>query len=292
MNLATDIGLCCGSIVQADLFELADAAAHAGFSAITIWPTLYRDALAGGASAHEVRSRLDELDVRVIELDPVCTWLPVEIPPTSMTARFADFTTDDLLAIAQVLGCEALNVIRADHEAVSDEQMIEHLGAFADRAGERGMRVQFEFLPWSPVADLEHATRVVAGVGRDNCGVHIDVWHHIRSGGTIEQLATVDPRFVAAVQLSDLDPVPWDDLLAETASGRRLPGDGDNSAARAVNALDEAGARCPVNVEVFSADLMGLAPVEAARALAASLDRIARGHTGDVADHQINAGLR
>ena len=163
-------------------------------------------------------------------------------------------------------------VIRGDDDrSVSDEAMIDGLGALADRAAGHGLRVQLEFLPWSPLATLDHAARIVAGVGRANCGVHVDVWHLVRSGGSVDDLSTLDPALVGAVQLSDLAPEPWDDLFAETSSGRRLPGEGDGSAARAVVALSAAGVDAPVNLEVFSSELLTLAPADAAARLARSV---------------------
>lgn len=274
MSAKAGFGLCCGSIAQADLDDFATAAAHAGFDAISIWPTLYTKALESGSSPVDMKTRLDDLGVRVIELDPLCSWLPVEIDPASMTARFASYSVDAFFEMAEVLGCGALNVIRADDQALDDEVVIDHLGALADRARDNGLRIQLEFLPWSPIADLTHASRIVRAVGRDNCGVHIDVWHHVRTGGTTDELAALDPTIVAAVQLSDLELAPWDDLVAETMSGRRLPGEGDGTAARAVAALIEAGVDAPMNLEVFSADLMRMSPHDAAAALAASTTAI------------------
>ena len=261
--------MCCGSILQADLLTLADAVASAGFADVTIWPTLYTNALERSSPA-EVRRRLDDLGVRVTELDPICTWLPVDIPSDAMASRFATYGEDDFYAMADALGATCLNVIRGDDDrSVTDEMMIDHLGGLADRAGAHGLRIQFEFLPWSPVSTLEHAARVVAGVGRANCGVHVDVWHLVRSGGSVDDLAALDPSLLGAVQLSDLDPEPWDDLLAETSSGRRLPGEGDGTAAHTVVALADVDVK--MNLEVFSAELMSLTASAAAQRLAASL---------------------
>lgn len=267
-----DVGLCCGSILQADLSTLAEVASAAGFRDLTIWPTLYTAAIEAGLDPPGLRRRLDDLGVRVVELDPICTWVPVEIPDDAMTARFARYDEADFFAMAEVLGSTALNVIRGDDDrSVSDEAMIDGLGALADRAAGHGLRVQLEFLPWSPLATLDHAARIVAGVGRANCGVHVDVWHLVRSGGSVDDLSTLDPALVGAVQLSDLAPEPWDDLFAETSSGRRLPGEGDGSAARAVVALSAAGVDAPVNLEVFSSELLTLAPADAAARLARSV---------------------
>lgn len=270
MTLRTqDVGLCCGSILQADLLALAEAAAAAGFRDLTIWPTLFTAAVERGHAPRDLRRRLDALGVRVVELDPICTWLPVPIPADAMTARFATYTEDDFYEMAEVLGSTALNVIRGDEDTtVPDEMVIDELGGLADRAATHGLRVQLEFLPWSPVPTLGHAARLVAGVARPNCGIHVDVWHLVRSGGAIDDVVAIDPALVAAVQLSDLDPEPWDDLLAEMSSGRRLPGEGDGTAARVVAALSGTGV--PMSLEVFSAELMALTPADAANRLASA----------------------
>lgn len=103
-----------------------------------------------------------------------------------------------------------------------------------------------------------------------------EVWR-VLSGGTVEEIASIDPDRVVAMQLNDVAPEPWNDLLLETATGRMLPGEGARFAGPVLEACAHAGIQVPVNVEVFSAELQQLPPEEAARSIAASVRSLLAG---------------
>ena len=56
-----------------------------------------------------------------------------------------------------------------------------------------------------------------------------------------------------------------DDLVKETMEARRLPGEGAIDLVGLIRTLDGIGCSAPIGVEVFSAELRQLPPVEAAR---------------------------
>jgi sugar phosphate isomerase/epimerase len=111
----------------------------------------------------------------------------------------------------------------------------------------------------------------VEAADQPNCGVNVDTWHHFRTGGTLADIARLEPSRVGAVQLNDVAAEPWEDLLAETAQNRQLPGQGVSDSGAVLEAFWNAGVRVPLNLEVFSARLQALAPREAARELAESM---------------------
>jgi len=270
---ADDIGLCCGSLVQADFLGLVEAASGASFKSISMWPTLYYGALENGYSEADLITMLDDNGLRVTELDPYCAWLPVKVDPNDMTATFFSYGEDEFFRMADVLGGSSLNIIEALPSSITDEQRVELLAELCLRAATRGLKVSIEFLPWSPIDNLEQAVALVQTVGQSNFGVNIDLWHHFRSGGTVQQLATLDPHFVTAVQLNDVALEPWPDILEETSLGRELPGAGMGHAAASMEALYSAGVRSTINVEVFSAELMALPALDAAQHLKTSIKK-------------------
>lgn len=150
------------------------------------------------------------------------------------------------------------------------EQRVELLAGVCERAAAHELRVTVEFLPWSPIPNLTAAVNLVKTVGA-NMGVNIDTWHHCRSGGTVQQLAEVDPNLIAAVQLNDVAAEPWDNLLEETAVGRLLPGAGCSDSVAVLKALHGAGVTAAINVEVFPGELMSLPAEEAAQKMADSM---------------------
>ena len=274
MSTSTPLGLCCGSLVQADFRGLAEAAGSAGFQSISLWPTLYQGGLDSGLSAQDMRNILDDNGLYISELDPLSSWLPTDLDPNDMAAVFHAFTEDDFYRIADTLGGLTLNIIQQGKTSASDEQRLDLIRTLCDRAHSHQLKVSVEFLPWSDIGSLNQAQALVASVAHPNFGINIDTWHHFRSGGTVEQLSQVDPATIAAVQFNDVAAQPWDSLLEETSMGRLLPGKGCSDSAAVYSALRGAGVGVPYNIEVFSAELMALPAAEAARQLAQSMNQV------------------
>ncbi len=266
-----NIGLCCGSLIQADFQGLAESAAKAGFSTISLWPSLFYRALESGLSKQNMRTILDDNGLTITELDPYCSWLPATVDAEDMAADFYAYDESDFFQIADTLGARTLNVIQASNDPLPYNQVVELLASLCERAQQHGLIVSVEFLPWSPIGNLEQALELVEATGKSNCGVNIDIWHHFRSGGTIEQLAELDPVLIAAVQFNDVAAEPWENLLEETALGRLLPGQGCSNSVAVLRALHEAGVRSPINVEVFSGEMMQLPAEKAAQKMANSM---------------------
>ena len=274
MSTSTPLGLCCGSLGQADFRGLAEAAGSAGFQSISLWPTLYQGGLDSGLSAQDMRNILDDNGLYISELDPLSSWLPTDLDPNDMAAVFHAFTEDDFYRIADTLGGLTLNIIQQGKTSASDEQRLDLIRALCDRAHSHQLKVSVEFLPWSDIGSLKQTQALVASVAHPNFGINIDTWHHFRSGGTLEQLAQVDPATIAAVQFNDVAAQPWDSLLEETSTGRLLPGEGCSDSKAVYSALRDAGVTAPFNVEVFSAELMALPAPEAALRLARSMNQV------------------
>lgn len=273
-------GLCCGSLVQADLKTLIEAAGQNGFGSISVWPTLYQATLDAGLSEHDIKALLRDNEVRVTEIDPLMSWLDLELAPDDMAAVFYRFDEDYFYRMAEVLGATTLNVIEYQDTGLGELERIERLGAVCDRAQSSGLNVSVEFMSFSPISDLSTALHLVSQVGSSNLGVNIDLWHHFRGVGTLEQLSALDPKMIAALQVSDLADTPWPNLMEETAMGRMLPGEGQGLVAEALTALCDAGVDVPVNLEVFSLDLMSEKAEVAAATLAQSVDRLVHASAG------------
>ena len=95
-------------------------------------------------------------------------------------------------------------------------------------AGQYGMAVDLEFMPFRALKTLEDAVAVVAASGAENGWVCLDALHLFRSGGSVASLAAVDPARLGSLQLCDAPgAAPHPDRLAEEARERRLlPGRG------------------------------------------------------------------
>ena len=66
-----------------------------------------------------------------------------------------------------------------------------------------GVEVVVEFMPYSQTKTLGDALQLVVEADRPNVKLLLDSLHLFRSGGTVADVAAVDPRYFGVIQLSD-----------------------------------------------------------------------------------------
>jgi sugar phosphate isomerase/epimerase len=133
------------------------------------------------------------------------------------------------------LGARRMNVLSLEADP---GRALDQFARFADMAGERGLEATLEFLPGLPIADLAAAARVVRAVGRPNFRLLLDSMHLFRSGGTVADVAALEPGLIAYVQLCDGPRVSRHAAYADEARYDRLPpGEGDFPLAALLAAL-------------------------------------------------------
>lgn len=249
------LGLWWGTVEGADLRELVDSAAAAGFTDVSITPAMYVVAREGGCSDAELRSVLDERGVTVAVIDPLIRGLPGIPSPDDVGPRFRstfEHGEEDCYRAADALGAQALNVAHFLGAPAPLPQLVDAIGGIAARASARGMRTFVEFMPDGAIPDLATAAAIVAAVGSDGCALMLDTWHLWRCGGTVDDVRALPPRTIGAVQLSDaLDDVLGSWGLPPTRD-RLLPGDGVIPLAEIVEVARANRDDVLVGVEVFS----------------------------------------
>jgi sugar phosphate isomerase/epimerase len=77
------------------------------------------------------------------------------------------------------------------------------------------------------VRDLPQSIAVLDAVARPNAGVLIDNLHLARTGGTVDDIATINPARLPYAQLCDAPAAAPLDLVAEALDGRLVLGAGD-----------------------------------------------------------------
>jgi sugar phosphate isomerase/epimerase len=96
-------------------------------------------------------------------------------------------------------------------------------------AADEGVRIGLEFLslggPIGPfiLDSLELTKRIVEEVSSTAVGINVDFFHHFRSGGTADELSTLQSDQIFAVHVTDVADRPLEQL---TDSDRVLPGEG------------------------------------------------------------------
>lgn len=272
--------LCAGTLPYGIPFrERIEAAAAAGFSAITLWGPDHARARREGLSDADLRRLLDDAGLTVGELDSVWTWAPgtegVVVPDVENPDGYFSVGEAEIFRIADVVGARSITASpwapkSAPHTSrpARDralERVAEGFAGLCDRAARHGLLVQLEFLPWTLVPDLPTATEIVRLADRPNGGIVIDAWHLFRTASDPGIVRSVAGDRIIALQLADAPAAAESDLATATLHARRLPGEGELPLVELLRVLRALDAPAPIGVEVFSDDLHRLGAREAAR---------------------------
>src|SRR6516165_11226822 len=265
----SDLVLCSGTVARGTPFRTRlEAAATAGYRAVSLWGRDYQGARDEGYSDADMVALLGDHGLSVAELDPVWWWTPgaasVSIPPELDPIDVFRFGEAELFRIAEVLGARSVNaadVLGGDWD-VADAAA--SFAALCDTAAEHDLLVHLEWLAWSRIPDLATALELVTLADRPNGGLNIDTWHCARTGTRAADLLAVPGGRVLAVQVDDGPAEAEENLIEATLHERLLPGDGAFDLLGYLGALRAIGASAPVGVEVFSDALQGMGAAEAA----------------------------
>jgi sugar phosphate isomerase/epimerase len=256
------------SMVPIGFRDLADAAASAGFDAITVVGSVYhRGRTRDGLTDGDMRALLADRGLVVTDVESAGSWLSApDTAPDRWRPRSSD---EEMIRIAEALGARTL-VATHFGTPTPAEEAAGAFGRLCDRAADAGLQVSLEFPAMATIRDVATAWEVVRLADRPNGGILVDVWHHRRSTSDDAALAAVPPERITSIQLADgaADPVG---SLEEDVLVRRLPGDGDFGMVELVRSLAAAGVSAPVGIETWDEELLREGPTVAAARLAQSV---------------------
>jgi sugar phosphate isomerase/epimerase len=277
-----DLVLCAGSVNRTPLLDRLDPAARAGFAGISLFAGDCAALLDAGMTMAAIRRRIADAGLVVTDAEIIGRWCPGQTPPPHMPEWLAALlmrqTPEAILPAAAEMGATTVTVGELFGVPFDAEAMAEAFGAGCDLAATYGLKLALEFIPTGGVPSLAAGWEVVRRAGRANGGLLVDSWHLFRSGSTVAELAALPGTAIASVQISDAPATPSADLDHEMSHDRLLPGEGALDLVGFLRALDAAGSRVPIGVEVFS-DPLFAEPIDVAARRLAETTRavIARG---------------
>lgn len=243
------------------LEQRIEAAARAGYAGTGFW---LGDLLAWRESGKDyaaLRRHLDDAGQHCVELEFLSDWhASGERRVRSDAAR------------AQLF--EAADALRARHikvmppflpEDLQGPALAEQFAALCAEAAEHDLLIAMEMLPFSTLPSLETALAMVAAANAPNGGLLIDIWHVVRSGSAVAQVAQVPARFIKAVELCDARTAMQGSITEDTMRHRLPCGEGEFDIAGFLAALDQAGYDGPIGVEILSDSFRKLDLNEAAQ---------------------------
>jgi 4-hydroxyphenylpyruvate dioxygenase len=271
-----DLVLWAGCVMQRDPLERAEAVVAGGFSCMSI--------ICGDLVAHErdggsVRALARELAARgapIPILDPFLAWYPgwSGAHITGVQGDAQNIDADTVLRYAEEIGARSLSVLTPFHGSPAPrEEVLDALGAFADRAAQIDLRLHIEVIPTSMTPDLASGWDLVQGVGRDNVGLVLDTFHLGRSETDLAELAAIPADRIFHVQLCDAPREPRvPDYFEEAVTLRDFAGEGELGIREMCRCLDEMGALRHVGPEVFSPVLDAMDAADVGRLCRAKTD--------------------
>jgi sugar phosphate isomerase/epimerase len=238
------------------------AAAHAaGFRFIGLYVDAFLASEQAGLTPSRQRELAERHDVVVSEIEALRPWW--NDPAGRDRAERAERTA---FRMADTFGSRYVQAIGPYHGSVDDAA--ETFAALCDRAGEHGLTVGIEFLPYTNISDARVAGAIVAAADRPNAGVCVDSWHHFRGAADNAQIRELPASRVVAVQLDDGLRQPENpDYYTDTIENRLVPGEGEFDLIGFLRLLEEMDVSVPVSLEVISTRLQALPAVEVATRL-------------------------
>lgn len=122
------------------------------------------------------------------------------------------------------LGAHAICAVSLERDRGRSRDQFARL---ASLAGERGLATTTE-VGAGILKNLQRSLEMVRSVDEPGLTLLIDTMHFFRSGGSLDDLAALEPHLIGHVQVCDVPmPARIADYMEEALHERRAPGDGD-----------------------------------------------------------------
>jgi sugar phosphate isomerase/epimerase len=254
-------------VATVSLADRVAAAAKAGFVGLGTQPHDYERCIASGLTDGAIASILNDHEMVLAEFDGAPWW-----PREGEGSQAFDRAQQEALRVGATFGARHLiapmpTIVDPPPMDQLKVQLAERLAALGDRAAPLGLLVGFEFLGWTPVADVRTALEIVRLADGANVGITLDFWHHSASGLSPEVLTEIPADRIIAVHLTDGTRNTSLDPLSESMTCRRHPGDGELPVEQLVRVLDQIGVSAPITVEAVSIAHRNLPAEELAKLL-------------------------
>ncbi|TDC38362.1 sugar phosphate isomerase/epimerase [Micromonospora sp. 15K316] len=273
-----------GSLGERGFEAVLDAAQAGGFAAAALSPLMIHNLLDSGRDGPQLRAEAAARGVRLAQLDGATSWAPIwygEEMAAPLRERF-DFSEDRILDLAEAAGMDSVLAAGAfDPGAVPLDELVTSFATFCDRAAERDIRVELEFVPFWGVPSLAVAWDIVRGADRPNGNLMIDTWHLLKGSAdpqaALALLPDIPGEKLTGLQLADALTAPQAETLYGEGRFRRFPGDGELPLDQVARLLLDKGGLVRVGAEVFGEAVDSLDPAAAgARAAATVTATLAR----------------
>ena len=237
-----------------DLRNRAEAAARAGFVGMGIETNDLRHNVERYGYAG-IKRILADAGLNYLEFEVLIDWFA-----DGDRRAASDANRAFLLRSAGELGADMIKTVGEIHLATgeihlsewSPDHLAEAYGGLCRGAANVGARITLEIVPFSGIATLEAARALIEGAGEPNGGILIDIWHMARGGIPYEDILTLPPHLITAVEVDDAMAQPVPDIFEDTICWRKLPGEGELDVPRFLRCIAQTGYQGVYGIEMVS----------------------------------------
>ena len=242
--------------------ELA-IAAKAGFPAVEVWMTRVARYVEEGKSLAELKRRIDDLGLRVVNGIGFAEWIVND--DAQRAAGLATMRTE-MERLAE-LGCPYIAAPAAGpwkERIEGTERIAERFRAVLALGDATGVRPMLELWGTSPTfSRLSDVVAAALATGRSDALLLLDAYHLFRGGNTFDSLALLNGQAMPLFHLNDWPDRPREELADKD---RVFPGDGVAPLPELLRRLNAIGFRGPLSLEIFNPDYQSqMTPEELAR---------------------------
>ncbi len=239
--------------------ERIEAAARAGYGGFGFWLGDLRRWREDGRDYRQLRKLLDDAGMPIVELEFLGEWFA-----QGERRDLSDADRAELFRAADALGARHIKVMPPfGNQGIDQGYLAEQFAALCDDAARHDLLMALEMIPFSDLPNLASSLAMVERADAPNGGLLIDIWHVVRSGSAVAEVAQVPARFIKAVELCDAALTMQGPITEDTMRHRHLCGEGEFDVAGFLTALDQAGYCGPYGVEILS-DAFRALPLEQA----------------------------
>jgi len=198
-------------------------------------------------------------DIRQALADTGVTLGNLEVFNLNFKGSIAEF--EPVLELGAELGAASATAINYGPER---EDLAERFGEFHDLTKRYGLDALIEPISMSDTRTLQDAVDLIEAANVD-ARIVVDFLHLVRTGGTVNDLASIDPRHIGYIQICDGPAtLPADEWGAESTNERLYPGDGEFPLVELLRAVPK---NTPLAVETPSTSRKkrGISPLDRAR---------------------------
>jgi 2-keto-myo-inositol isomerase len=246
------------------------------WKAVEVWFDKVKACMETGRTCAELGQQMRDAGARPIGVAPAVVW-------TESERHDSKHEYDELVErmnVTVALGAPALTIValgkRGLDASVELDRLAEKLRNVAEMAGERGIRLNLEFIGGLPVnGTLGTCIDLVRQADHPNLGLLLDLCHYYTSASHVEELDKLPKQKLFLVHVDDAQNRPMEVLGCEH---RCFPGEGRINVPAL---LSEIRRRTKYDgyysVELYDKDVWALDPKEVFKKTAACLKQIEKG---------------